>query len=132
MNFQDYKRWICCLLVVILFGLGMCIEIEDADSYLAYETRSVTEESKYENKSSFIYADYCTNEILQRNNTQLIKNIGKSHGVRNLHSYSFILDDWRYQQRLKYLEEYFLKAVGSDTFTQAVIVEYIHRQDGEK
>ena len=131
MKIQWYKRFICCMFAVILFGLGMCVEIKDVDSYLACESQQESETQKYSEQNNIISSDYCTNELLQRNTTYRINNNQKREHVRRLSNH-VIFSSWNVQQKIFYLEEIFLPGDTNRTYSQEMIIEYIHRQDGDK
>lgn len=132
MKVQWYKRLICCLFAVILFASGMCVGIENSHSYLACESTEQSEDSQYKNSQTLISSIYCSNESLQRNNAQEIKNNFKRNILRKTRSTILTSIPWITKQKLFYFEEHLLMDVPYSTFSQIVIIEYIHRQDGAK
>lgn len=132
MKIQWYKRLICCIAAVILFGTGMCVDIKDADSYLSYEIHQHTEKQKYSQQYNFISTDYCTNELIQRNYQNQIRSNQKREHVRRVNNNLLYSALWNVPHQIFYFAESFLAGDCVRTFNQKMIIEYIHRQDGDK
>lgn len=133
MKIRGYRRFICYLLVAILFGSGMCVEIKDVDPYFACESSQQPETQKYSNKINVISSDYCTNELLQRNNSsQYIKKDRGREEHRNLRNKVISISLWNVQPKMSYFEGSIFLDTDERTFSQEIIIKYIHQQDGKK
>ncbi len=128
-----YKQLICYLFIAILFTSGACTQSNDSRSYFVCEPSSASERSKYEHPNDFITSDYCTNELLQRNHSQCIRNNSANRNIiRRTQNHLFISLDFVTESKLFYFEDYYLTKALSSISSKIIIIEYIHRQDGAK
>lgn len=138
MNITKCKRWLNCFLAVILIISGMCFETIKMDSSSLYAVNSTGTCSFYQPKNTDINHDICTPEQIKTTSLRgtverLSRNSFANKGRTGLRTGIFLTT-------LNILSEnsnfYFIDAYNraNRTFSsyEAVIISYIHRQDGAK
>ena len=133
MKFQWKKQFICYLFIAILLTSGMCVQLYDPHSYFSYELNSTARLPKYETSISIITSDCCTNELLQQSNPHYIRNNPSQRTVLRRAQHLIIANlNTISRLNLHYFEGHYLTCTLPSTFNKAIIMDYIHRQDGAK
>ena len=133
MNFQWQKRLICYTFIAILLISGMHVKLNTSHSYFACKSNPATESQTYTRKETFVSNDYCTIEFLQPRTFQYIKNNSTNNLViRKIQNFLFFSLNVENYLETFYSNEYYLTKALPANSSKAIIIDYIHRQDGAK
>ena len=138
MNITKYKKWLNCLLALILIISGMSFETVKMDSSSLYAVNSTKTCSFYLPKNTDINHDICTPEqiktttlrgTVERLNRNSLGNRSRT-GLRT-GIFLFTLNILSENSNFYFIDAY---NRASRTFSsyEAVIISYIHQQDGAK
>ena len=121
--------WI--LLAIIVATTGMCSEIERADSFLSYRNQGTEAEMINHLKDTTTYIGNCTNKLITglRDTFQRCR---RGQGKISFRNYAEFL----WMKKILHLILFFVVTVTFTCFTiqsdSIAILEFIHKQDGEK
>ena len=121
--------WI--LLAIIVATTGMCSEIERADSFLSYQNQSTEAEMINHLKDTTTYIGNCTNKLITglRDTFQRCR---RGQGKISFRNYAEFL----WMKKILHLILFVVVTVTFTCFTiqsdSIAILEFIHKQDGEK
>ena len=128
-----FKRFISCLITAILLVSGMYVELDNAHSYFACESKAVSEEKYTSNTQQIISAEYCTTESFQRPTSHSIRNNSSNKSsLRRTKCTIHLIPSQITKHNYLYLQEHQLTKVPKSISNQAIIIDFIHRQDGAK
>lgn len=128
---KDKERLICCLIAVILFFMGMCIEKSITDSSFLCASNEVSSTIR---SASYVAdeVESCTTDMLGKGTSALRLSVG-NHANRGQSKAVFIF--FVVGVILQYLL-YYQRAEGRDenqlVVCRSVAVDYIHQKDGGK
>ena len=121
--------WI--LLAIIVATTGMCSENERADSFLSYQNQSTEAEMINHLKDTTTYIGNCTNKLITglRDTFQRCR---RGQGKISFRNYAEFL----WMKKILHLILFVVVTVTFTCFTiqsdSIAILEFIHKQDGEK
>ena len=121
--------WI--LLAIIVATTGMCSEIERADSFLSYRNQSTEAEMINNVKNTNAYIGHCTNKLITGLKDTFQRNRREQRRI-SLRNYTEYL--W-FKKILHLLWLSCVTAIVTCMTIQSdsiAILEFIHKQDGEK
>ena len=122
---------ICIILSIIVLLAGMCSEIERTDSSLVTLQHMAETDTIEHVKSDTLYIGNCTNKLITglRNTFQRNRRGQGKFGLRNYAEFLWIKE---ILQRLSYICATALFVCQPIEHSKAAILEFIHKQDGEK
>ena len=128
-----FKRFISCLVTVILLVSGMYIKLDNVHSYFACESKKVSEEIYTSSTQLIISVEYCIEETLQRVSSHSLRNNSANRiSFHRIKSTIQLTPSLITKHNFLYLQEYQLTKIPKSISNQAVIIDFIHRQDGAK
>ena len=121
--------WILLSFIILL--TGMCSEIKRTDSFLANAQNMVEADTIDEIKNDTLYIGNCTNKLITglRDTFQRIR---RNQGRISLKNYAEFLWIKEILQLLSYICIAALFVCQPTEHSRAAILEFIHKQDGEK
>ena len=121
--------WIILSIIVLL--LGMCSEIERTDSFLALPKQMAEADSISDVENNTLYIGNCTNKLITglRNTFQKFRRGQERVSLRN---YAEFLIIKRILHMLTYVGIAALFVCQPIERSKEAILNYIHKQDGEK
>ena len=118
-------------LAIIVITTGICSEIERADSFLSYQNQSTEAEMINHLKDTTTYIGNCTNKLITglRDTFQRCRRGQERISFRNY-------AEFLWMKKILHLILFFVVTVTFTCFTiqsdSIAILEFIHKQDGEK
>lgn len=128
-NIKSSLIWIMLSFIVLL--TGMCSEIERTDSSLVTLQHMVEKDTIEDVKNDTLYIGNCTNKLITglRNTFQKVR---RGQGRISLRNYAEFLSIKRILHMLSYICITALFVCQPTERSKAAILNYIHKQDGEK
>lgn len=131
---RKYSSFICCILSFIMTFTGMCMDTKQASSFF--------ERSTLENQTNLLIMSgdntvtsevICTQRMLGISEVTFISRAVEHQIIRTKVSNSFLLIIvHKFSQRNLYLHMVIERICVSKACLKAIIVNYIHKQDGKK
>lgn len=128
---KEKERIICCVIAVILFFMGMCVETSTIESSFSDASNATTSTIR---SASFIAdeEESCTTDMLGKGTSTLRLNVGNYAGKGQSKAVFIFLIVGAILQYLLYYQ----RAEGRDenqfVLCRSVAVDYIHQKDGGK
>lgn len=138
MNAMKWKRWINCLLAITLFFSGMCFESIKTDSSISYTVNPTKTCSYHLSQDTNNHQDICTNEQLRTSTLRgtvetLNRNSFSNKGKSRMRTGFFLstLNVLSENSNFSFNDVY-TRLYRTCIPCEAVIISYIHHQDGAK
>lgn len=126
------ERLLCCVVAVILFFIGMCLETAETDSSFLY-AKTMNVESAISSVDYLVEStDSCTTEMIGKNNTISLRGEMGRNAIRWDRSILLSIIVGAILQYLLYLNSAVRGEKYAILHSETVAVNYIHHKDGEK
>lgn len=129
-----HRQWISIGFILVLTLAGMCFDKKEADSCLPYPETQESHQILNISRHVFLTQDLCTEDLFgirARVSTIFQKSRARVKTNSKMKSMLSILENLS-ENPLYIAEAATERVVCKSTFSSAVIIGYIHRQDGKK
>jgi hypothetical protein len=133
---QNNRCYVCLLLAILLFFSGMCLRFEQTDSFFSYSSdRNLTSKASVfrQQKPEVPFSSLCTDEMLgsRTSATAILQTRTKTEKNNSFSGQLFFLLCLLVPSfHLIFLT--ISRELQYDDFVTAIIISYIHNQDGKK